>query len=1014
MSLDPAASPWLGVIASVAVCLWIAVIGALLAYAVFRDRPRLVWPFYAPIVGMAVVLLVTNLAAYVMPGAPSAWFGLIAPTVLGVIVVRRGRPPRPVQRGSRVALLATALLAVGVFVLAYANRMHASGDAPGWHRALALQLADGVFPPVTPYGVDAGIGYHYGADLLAATVISTTGALPWTAFDAVAVLVVVGLVLGVAGFAYAVGTPLPLALGVGTTVGLFHGAVFVGYRSGSIESLVFLEPPASLARAFAWEGWLQRPLAAGLVVLIASALHAGATGRHAALLLVGAGVLALGDASVMIFASAALALVGGARLIRLRGRQRLALAGVLFASALLVALAGGPVSDAIFDRGGTAGLVGIAWEPVWSHFLPFQRAGPALIRVGIIPLVVVGAIAAYRRRSWGLGFLAAAGAFGLLEAQLLQSRLEWHDHRIIWLAQAVAMIGALAGVGALIGTLRGRRRQLLAALAVGLLVLLPTGLPHLVRGTHLALHEIELADPLADDSGHHYRDRLTLGGHLEANWEFYDWMRQSLPTGARLLTLHPNVSAIAAGVASPLSHRDFQMFLFGFTTWPYHDALRFLHRDDLEALGITHLHLTDPFEADLTPAARRLLNDPRHFRLLADFDAGARHRVYAVLPGAGTTEAAPSSYRKLRQLVPSSASVATVGSVSHAQRLVVASAFVDHESQQSSIPLRFERGTRVPAVATLGDLPASGVAIASEPLEPTALGVSRSEAIWSGHGLRAYDLAASWSTVWRIGSEPAGLPGPQRAVCESAGGEIDLHLLGEPGTTVTAGSTEAVVTGLPQIVQLAVPDCSALTLSADSGIAPFVQIRPRHAGATGDSDAPTAGLAFDGGVDGERAVLNFWYRNPQDIAFTTGTEFRLYEASALGVDLHPDNPNPRTASLRWWPGPAALYAPEQIARIEFDARRLEINGDTGGGSASSLIPGETYLLTLNVAGTDSRYGLVEIQHIVPLARVTVGETGVAYEVFSGIVTIEHHPPGTILQRTGFDGGLAEDAILESR
>ena len=1011
MSLDPAVSPWLGVIASVAVCLWIAVIGALLAYAVFRDRPRLVWPFYAPIVGMAVVLLVTNLAAYVMPGAPSAWFGLIAPTVLGVVVARRGGHLRQAPRGSRIALVAMVLLAVGVFVLAYANRMHASGDAAGWHRALALQLARGVFPPVTPYGVDAGIGYHYGADLLAATVISTTGALPWTAFDAVAVLVIVGLIVGVAGFTYDVGTPLPLALGVGTAVGLFHGAVFFGYRSGYIEGLAFLEPPASLARAFVWEDWLQRPLAVGLVVLIAAALHAGATRRHAALLLMGAGVLALGDASVMIFGSAALALVGVIRLFQLRGRERLVLAGVLVTSALLVALAGGPVSDAIFDRGGTAGLVGIAWEPVWNHFLPFQRAAPALIRVGIIPLVVVGAIAAYRRRSWGLGFLAAAGMFGLLEAQLLQSQFAWHDARIIWLARAVAMIGALAGVGALIGTLRDRGRRLLAALAVGLLVLLPTGLPHLVAGTHLALHEIELADPLADDSGHHYRDRMTLGGHLEANWEFYDWMRQSLPTGARLLTLHPNVSAAGAGVASPLSHRDFQMFLFGFTTWAYHDALRFLHRDDLEALGITHLHMTDQFEADLTPAARRLLNDPRHFRLLADFDTGARHRVYAVLPGAGTTEAAPSSYRKLRQLVPSSASVATVGSLSHAQRLVVASAFVDYESQQSSIPLRFERATRVPEVETLGNFPASGVAMASEPLEPTALGVSRNEAIWSGHGLRAYDLAASWSTVWRIGSEPAGLPGPQRAVCESAGGEVDLHLLGEPGTKVTAASTETVITGRPQVVQIAVSDCGALTLSADAGIAPFVQIRPRHVGGPSDSDAPIAGLGFDGGVDGERAIFNFWHRNPEDIDFKTSTEFRLYEASPLGVDLHPDNPNPRADSLRWWPGPVALYAPEQIARIEFDARRLEINGDTGGGAVSSLTPGQTYLLTLNVAGTDPRSGLAEIQHIVPLARVTVGETGVAYEVFSGIVTIEHHPPGTILQRTGFDGGLTEDAAL---
>ena len=229
----------------------------------------------------------------------------------------------------------------------------------------------------------------------------------------------------------------------------------------------------------------------------------------------------------------------------------------------------------------------------------------------------------------------------------------------------------------------------------------------------------------------------------------------------------------------------------------------------------------------------------------------------------------------------------------------------------------------------------------------------------------------------------------------------------------TGGSTDVVLTGLAQVVPLTVPGlCNALALSADSAIAP---IRPdsttSHGRMAVDLDVPIAGLGFDGSVDGERAVLNFWFRNPEEIAFTTGTEFRLYEASALGVDLQPDNPNPRTASLRWWPGPVALRAPEQIARIEFDARRLEINGDAGGGAASSLTPGKTYLLTLNVAGTDPRYGLVEIQHVVPLARVVVGEAGVAYEVLSGIVTIEHHAPGTIYQRTGYDGGLARDATL---
>ena len=145
MSLDPAASPWPGVVASVAVCLWIAAIGAPLAHAVFRHRPRLVWPYYAPIVGVAVVLLVTNLAAYVIPGAPAAWFGLLVPSALGAIVAWRGAALRPLPPRSRIALLVIALVAVGVFVLAYANRTHMFLWDDTWHFGLAQRLARGAF-----------------------------------------------------------------------------------------------------------------------------------------------------------------------------------------------------------------------------------------------------------------------------------------------------------------------------------------------------------------------------------------------------------------------------------------------------------------------------------------------------------------------------------------------------------------------------------------------------------------------------------------------------------------------------------------------------------------------------------------------------------------------------------------------------------------------------------------------------------------------------------------------------
>ena len=624
--------------------------------------------------------------------------------------------------------------------------------------------------------------------------------------------------------------------------------------------------------------------------------------------------------------------MGIVRLIRLRGRERFALAAALVASALLVALAGGPISDALLGRGGTAGSMRVAWEPVARELLPFQQADPSLVEVGIIPLVAIGAFAAYRKRSWGLGFLTAAGVFGLLEAELLQSQLEWHDGRIHWLALAVAMIGALAGVGALVGALRGEGRRRLAVVTVVLLVFLPIGLPRAVSGTHLVLRDLQVVDPAVDDSGRHYRDRTFVGERLAANWELYAWMQRSLPTDARLLALLPDarVSATAAGVASPLSHRDYQMLLFGYTTWVYEDALRFLQRDDLAAMGITHLHATDALVANLQPSAKRLLDDSSHFRLLADIqtNSGTRHRVFQVMPGAGATAIAPTSYRALRRLVPPNAPVATLGSMQHGQRMIVMSAFADHEDLQSSIPLRFERATRIPRVETPADVPTRGVTILRDHLEPTALGVSRAAATWTGHGLRAYDLAAGWSPVWRIGHDPAALPGPQRAFCESSSdGQVDLRLLGEPGAAVTAGSTEVILTGLPQVTQLTVPDCGALNLRADAAVAPFAQIRPRHTGRPVGPVAPIAGLGFDGGVNGEHAIINLWYRNPRGVPFVTGTEFRLYEASPLGVGLSDSNPNPRAASLRWWPGPIALYAPEQTARIEFDARRLEMNGD---------------------------------------------------------------------------------------
>ena len=395
MSLDPSVSPGPGVVAAVAVCLWMAAIGAPLAYAAFRDRPRLVWPCYAPIVGVVVVLLVTNLAAYVITGAAAAWVGLIGPSVAGAAIAWRAGVPERVSRQAAIPLLAMALVAAGVFALAYATRLHTASVDAAWHQALAFQLARGVFPPVTPYGVDASPVYHYGHNLLAASVMNAAGVFPWTAFDALRSFLVAVLVLAVVGFAYDVGAPLPLALGLGAAVGFLRHQLLLGIDTGLLE-------PSSPGHAFQWLDQSQWALALGFVVLVAAALHGGTGRRQAAVLAASAGVFALAEAAVMIFACAALALVGTARLLRLRGRERIVLAAALLVSAGLVVLAGGPISDVLLGRGVSTAGAYLAWEPVGRELQPVQPAGPWPVSVGIIPLTVIGAFAAYRRRTPGL------------------------------------------------------------------------------------------------------------------------------------------------------------------------------------------------------------------------------------------------------------------------------------------------------------------------------------------------------------------------------------------------------------------------------------------------------------------------------------------------------------------------------------------------------------------------------------------------------------------------------------
>ena len=998
MNLDPTVSPWLGILASTGVCLWIVAIGVPLAHAVFRDRPRRVWPFYAPALGIVTVLLLTNLSAYVIPGAPSAWFGLVAPSGLAALVAWRTRPIRLPRRQTALPALALCLASAGTFLMAFASRTQVRPAEEAWHYALTLRMARGVFPPVTPYGQDAGIGYHYGPDLLAASIVNTAAVPPWTASVVLTAALVVALVLAAVGFAWDLGAPRPLAVGAGAVLGLIIDPLHVGlppYVQTSGESagrFWLVEGLASPQSTEAFE-WVHKPhwaLALCIVLLVAAALQMRAGRRQAVLIAAAAGVMALAEAAVMIFASIALGMIGISRLLRLRGRDRLLLAAALAAAALLIALAGGPVSDALWQRGGTTGQVRIAFEPNWDELAPFELTGPALVRLGMVPLLAVAALAAFRKRSWGIAFLAAAGGLGLLEALVLQTPLPGNDARILFLASAVAAVAALTGVSVLTPSVPGWKRTS-AILAVLLLGLLPTVVPRAIAGVRSTTAGFVVEQPVRQGPGYPYVGETRFASELDANWDFYQWLATALPNDARLLTTSPAVVASVAGIAAPTSGRTVQV-LSSSSMPVYDDALRYLHHEDLAEMAITHIHLTDDWEQVLMPEARRLLVDPAHMKLLTDLRSvsGQRHRVFELLPGAGTRALAPESYRRLRRVVPSDGSLIQLEGLTDHQSRMLLSTFVDRDEIRASTTYFNQRVVRLPQVRPFDAITRHGAVALLDHIEPTALRLTRNDAIWAGYGMRVYDLDSVWSSVWRVGSGFEELPVSPRQACESsADGLVDLRLLGEPGTDLTAGTADVDLTGVPQVTGVSVRDCRKLALTAHAPVASFAQLRPAGFGSGDDAQAQVAGLGFDGANQGGLAIVNLWYRNPHGLPFTSGTEFRLYRAGRSGVV--PLATDPRE-SVRWWSAPLTLAVDTQMARLEFDPRRLTINGNPGVKS-SDVESGRTYLLALNVSRFDPESSSRWIQQVIPLVRIHVKETGISSEVLSGIVSIEHREAG---------------------
>ena len=955
-------------------------IGVPLAHAVFRDRPRLVWPFYAPIIGIVVVLLTTNLSAYLMPGAISAWSGLLLPTVLSAVIAWRSRVSYRVSRRLALNLLRLAVASAAVFIFALINRTQVWFVDWAWHFPLVNRIARGVFPPETPFGPDAGIGYHYGSNLIAATLLNVADLSAWTALYSVQALLVTVLLLVAVGLAIDLGAPRPIAWGAAAALVFFQGRFLVSIPSNLISN-------DADSDAIHWLVAAPQTLAIALVLLVAATLEAGVSKRQAVTLAATAGTFALGDAGVFVFSGIALAIVGALYLARVRGPQRAALAGAFLIAAALAAFAGGPISDWLFQRGGTAGMSRIEFDTSATDVQLLRISSDQAIQIGIIPLSVIGVYLSVRRRSWGLGYLAACGSMGIVASTLVQSPLARNDGRIMWLAASLVMLSFFVALGTYVSALRSRWMCWAAA---GLLVAvaISIALPSAVRAAQLAARgsHIWCVPHREHRSCHLGQNRF--GEEVEQDWAFYEWLATSLPTSARLLTPHPAATASISGVASPTSGGDVQV-LAAYSTSVYDDALQFLHRDDLSDMQITHLHVTENSLAAMSVEARRQLHDPRHFRAIADTQAvmGHRHRVYEVLPGAGVGVVHPSSFRMLRKRVPTSAPIFLSHSLTRHQRGSLLFLFIDNQDLRAPSSTFLDRATRIPRYKLNSSVPDRGVVFLSDALEPIPLGLARSDAFWAGYGFRAYDLSSKWSDTWRIGLGFSSMPHALREYCESRQGQLDLRVLGNIHDEVVAGPQAIALTGLPQTVPINLSSCDSPVFSLRGRTAPFGQVRAQSSVGVSEHPDGAAAVGFSGAVEGTAAaVVDIWYSNPGGIPLSLGTEFRLYRSDESAVS--PGGPNPRT-SIRWWMAPIVLQKKEQMSRVRFDAERLEINGVSGVGGIDDVEQGNRYILTLNITGSSPNDGIAAIRLQIPLIRLSVGDDGISYEALSGIVSIEN-------------------------
>ena len=680
MTVDPAVIP--GLLLLVVELLALAGVGFVVARVALRQENDLMALAQGLVTGPALWGLTVNFVMRAVPGLAGAALGWAGVAALVAWLVWRA--PRPVTAKPRY-VVGFGVAALVLFWIVLAGRQTLSIVDAYLHLGLASSIRAGTFPPAFPWHPDLPAPYHYGADMLIALLAPpfgpdmafTTELFEAYAWTSLALIVATWLFNRGSWVPVLAACPLLLSFGLWTQlhnipppgivqIPVVTGVPEAGLRAslGEIYWPYVKFPWGAAVDASPPNVWKPHfVLAYGLALVVLERVCSHREARVSARLTLALLVAFLGLVDEIIAplvlglwtAWEALPLVAGWRLKHSVDWRALVRAAAGPASAtLLLALAGGPITDALF--GSSPSGLSIGWVADAGGRRPVGVAsglpgGLGVLEAGVLPVCVAALLLAWRSRLT-VSLAAAAGVL-LLAALTVQYEFSLDVVRLDGHARNFALLALLVALGYRLDGLRPRWRYAAGAALVAL-VTWPTAITPVknlgvavTRGPQLANAEADssvdwrvssrfaLPQPMSDDVVAYIRDRTA-----------HD---------ARILSPRPMEMTIVTGRSNASAYAEFVQFVPRFGP-EYLDAISFLEPSAVKRLRVSYIHASDDWESQLPDKARRWLHDPDLFELLIRDGADSLYLVRQTFLDMETMPP-PESFEALRQAVQDSSTV---------------------------------------------------------------------------------------------------------------------------------------------------------------------------------------------------------------------------------------------------------------------------------------------------------------------------------------------------------------------